>query len=129
VANNPSDVEMSDIEGDGDGYPDESDAFPENPAEWADTDGDHIGDNADADDDSDGWPDEKEKQAGTGIGNSSDFPVDFNNDSEPDYLDDDIDGDGYGNELELTQGANPEDNTSMPADMARGLVPPPPPGR
>ena len=33
---------------DGDGYGDNSDAFPNDPTEWADSDGDGIGDNADS---------------------------------------------------------------------------------
>ena len=39
---------------DGDGIPDDEDAFPNDPTEWRDSDGDGIGDNADNDDDNDG---------------------------------------------------------------------------
>ncbi len=39
---------------DGDGVPDDKDAFPDDPLEWKDSDGDGIGDNADSDDDNDG---------------------------------------------------------------------------
>jgi len=39
---------------DGDGIPDNQDAFPDDPEEWRDSDGDGIGDNADSDDDNDG---------------------------------------------------------------------------
>ena len=39
---------------DGDGVPNDEDAFPHDPSEWIDTDGDGIGDNADTDDDNDG---------------------------------------------------------------------------
>jgi len=39
---------------DGDGVPDDKDAFPDDPNEWRDSDGDGIGDNADSDDDNDG---------------------------------------------------------------------------
>ncbi len=39
---------------DHDGIPDDRDAFPDDPLEWADNDGDGIGDNADNDDDNDG---------------------------------------------------------------------------
>ena len=42
---------------DGDGVPDGEDAFPNDPAEWDDTDDDGIGNNADTDDDGDGIPD------------------------------------------------------------------------
>jgi len=45
---------------DGDGIPDDEDAFPNDPNEWLDTDGDGIGDNEDTDDDGDGIPDEDE---------------------------------------------------------------------
>ncbi len=54
---------------DGDGVPNAGsipwDAFPHDPKEWRDTDGDGIGDNADPDDDGDGYSDEEEKAAGT----------------------------------------------------------------
>ena len=39
---------------DGDGVPDNEDAFPDDPKEWKDSDGDGIGDNEDNDDDNDG---------------------------------------------------------------------------
>ena len=42
---------------DGDFRPDAIDAFPNDPDEWLDTDGDRIGDNADLDDDNDDMPD------------------------------------------------------------------------
>ncbi|MCH2170734.1 hypothetical protein MK489_08105 [Myxococcota bacterium] len=42
---------------DGDRVADASDVFPDNPREWADNDGDGIGDNSDLDDDEDGLPD------------------------------------------------------------------------
>ena len=42
---------------DGDGTPDEEDAFPNDPNEWLDTDGDTIGNNADTDDDNDSYLD------------------------------------------------------------------------
>jgi cytochrome c peroxidase len=45
-------------DGDGDLVPDVIDAFPADPTEWGDFDGDGIGDNADPDDDNDGIPDE-----------------------------------------------------------------------
>jgi chitinase len=49
---------------DGDGVPDYQDAFPSNPAETVDTDGDGIGNNADKDDDGDQMPDTWENQYG-----------------------------------------------------------------
>jgi len=54
---------------DGDGVPTADavpwDAFPLDPKEWRDTDGDGIGDNADTDDDGDGYSDQEERQAAT----------------------------------------------------------------
>jgi hypothetical protein len=54
---------------DGDGVPNASaipwDAFPRDPREWRDTDGDGTGDNADLDDDGDGWTDTEERKAST----------------------------------------------------------------
>lgn len=50
------------------------DAFPRDPNEWLDTDGDGIGDNADGDDDGDGYSDEEEKRAGTDPLNALSFP-------------------------------------------------------
>ena len=44
-------------DGDGDKVPDVIDAFPIDPTEWVDSDGDGIGNNADPDDDNDGIPD------------------------------------------------------------------------
>jgi len=57
------------LDWDGDGVPTSGaipwDAFPRDPKEWRDTDGDGIGDNADPDDDGDGFTDEEELHAGT----------------------------------------------------------------
>jgi hypothetical protein len=50
-------VQTADADSDGDGRMDSVDAFPADPGEWQDTDGDHIGNNADMDDDGDGVPD------------------------------------------------------------------------
>jgi hypothetical protein len=50
---------------DGDGIDDSQDAFPNDPNEWLDTDGDGIGNNADPDDDNDGYADVEEAWAGT----------------------------------------------------------------
>jgi len=51
------------------------DAFPLDPKEWRNTDGDGIGDNADADDDGDGWSDREEKRAGTDPLDRLSFPL------------------------------------------------------
>lgn len=46
------------VDTDGDGVPDDEDAFPNDPNEQVDTDGDGTGDNADTDDDNDGLADQ-----------------------------------------------------------------------
>ena len=75
--NGIADHEERDI--DGDGVPRSRavpwDAFPFNPKEWRDTDGDGIGDNADEDDDGDGFTDAEERRAGTDPLDKLSFPV------------------------------------------------------
>ena len=51
------------------------DAFPNDPKEWKDTDGDGIGDNADTDKDGDGWSDQEEIKAGTDPLRKESFPL------------------------------------------------------
>jgi cytochrome c peroxidase len=65
---------------DGDGVADEHDAFPNNPAEWLDTDNDGIGNHADTDDDGDGMPDDWELKYGFNPLDPSDATTDFDND-------------------------------------------------
>jgi len=64
---------------DGDGVPTAKaipwDAFPLDPREWRDTDGDALGDNVDSDDDGDGWLDTEEVDAGTDSLDPLSFPV------------------------------------------------------
>lgn len=57
--------DVCDDDDDNDGRPDNTDAFPFDPAEQLDTDGDGIGNNADPDDDNDGVSDVDEIAAGT----------------------------------------------------------------
>jgi hypothetical protein len=84
----------------GDNVIDLDDAFPLNPLESVDSDGDGIGDNSDPDDDNDGWLDAQEvacANAGGG-GNkdsASDMPFDLDGDGICDAVDPDDDGDGY----------------------------------
>jgi chitinase len=78
---------------DGDGVPDDQDAFPSNPAETTDTDGDGIGNNADPDDDNDRMPDAWELQYGF--------------DPLKDDASEDSDGDGLSNLDEYYAGSNP----------------------
>jgi hypothetical protein len=77
---------------DGDGTPDDEDAFPDDAKEWADTDGDGTGDNSDDDIDGDGIPNGEDA-----------FPKDpkewkdLDNDGIGDNSDPDRDNDGYEN--------------------------------
>ncbi|WP_205859070.1 thrombospondin type 3 repeat-containing protein, partial [Pleionea sediminis] len=89
-------VVLGNVDSDGDGYPDDQDAFPNDPNEWSDLDGDGIGDNSDPDRD------------GDGVDNSNDvFPNDPNEwsdidgDGIGDNADPDRDGDGVDNDLDV----------------------------
>ncbi len=76
------------VDTDGDGVPDDDDAFPNDPTEWSDSDGDGVGDNADAFPND---PDETADSDGDGVGDNGDaFPAD-----PTEWLD--TDGDGTGN--------------------------------
>ena len=81
---------------DGDGVPNDQDAFPEDDSETTDTDGDGTGNNADADDDNDGVidanddfqldPEEQTDTDGDGTGNNAD--TDDDGDGVEDIADD-----------------------------------------
>ncbi|MCO7226022.1 NosD domain-containing protein [Pleionea sp. CnH1-48] len=105
---------LSQIDTDNDGVVDSLDAFPNDPNEWLDTDGDGIGNNTDTDDDNDTVLDvddafplnplESVDTDGDGTGNNAD--TDDDNDNVPDNDDDfpldpsehvDTDQDGIGN--------------------------------
>jgi len=100
------DVRIIDIGGpidcDGDGVPDSEDAFPNDPTEWDDTDGDGIGNNADTDDDGDGIPDDYEIANGLDPLNAAD-------------ANEDADGDGFTNLEEFEAGTDPQDAADFPA--------------
>ena len=102
---------VEDDDDDNDGYLDVNDAFPLDASEWADNDGDGIGDNADADDDNDGVDD-----------SADDFPLDPNEDTDTDgdgignNADDDDDGDSYSDSLENDCGSDPLSSSSIPTD-------------
>jgi parallel beta-helix repeat protein len=101
------------VDTDGDGVPDELDAFPNDPSEWKDSDGDGHGDNSDVfpfnpdewlDTDSDGYgdnsdafptdPQEWMDSDKDGLGDNSDvFPTDFPTDPL-EWMDSDGDGQG-----------------------------------
>ena len=121
---------------DGDGVPDHQDAFPNDPNESADADGDGTGDNADLDDDNDTVPDlddafplnpsESVDTDNDGIGNNAD--TDDDNDGMPDTFenasgldplenadaDGDADGDGFSNLVEYRRRSDPNDFNSTP---------------
>jgi len=82
------------LDSDGDGYLDTNDAFPSDPTEWLDTDGDLMGNNTDLDDDNDGMPDDYELTYGFDPLNSADASLDS-------------DGDGINNLDEFLQGSDP----------------------
>lgn len=93
----PDDV---DDDRDGDGYPNNQDAFPDDPEEWADLDGDGTGDNSDTDVDGDGISNEDEMALGTDPTDPTSTPPDVDGDGIPDLLDDDRDGDGHNNDVD-----------------------------
>ena len=93
---------MTDNDLDGDGFICD-DAFPNDPGEWLDTDGDGLGNNADEDDDNDGMPDLWEKQFGLDP---------LSNDAGKDK-----DGDGASNLTEYRRGTDPADITSVPQNV------------
>lgn len=83
----------STVDSDNDGVPDDQDAFPSDPTEWLDTDGDGIGNNKDTDDDGDQIPDFWEIQYGLN-------PLDKTD------ADKDPDGDGKSNLDEYLNGTH-----------------------
>lgn len=83
---------------DKDGYPDDIDAFPTDPNEWSDLDGDGLGDNSDPDKDGDGISNDYEGQVGTDPNDPASKPADLDGDGIPDSLDTDVDGDGHNND-------------------------------
>jgi hypothetical protein len=118
-----------DPDDDNDGFPDEIDAFPFDPSEWADTDGDGVGDNADAFPND---PTETTDSDNDGVGDNSDaFPNDSTEtaDSDGDGVGDnsdalpndptetvDTDGDGIGNN------ADPDDDNDGLSDAEEQLA-------
>ena len=92
------------IDSDGDGVPDEDDAFPNDPNESVDTDGDGIGNNADTDDDNDGIPDDYEIANGLDPLNPADAAAD-------------ADGDGFTNLEEFLAGTDPQDAADFPRQV------------
>jgi hypothetical protein len=83
---------------DGDGVPNDEDAFPDDSSEWEDNDQDGIGNNADEDDDNDGLIDENEINL-----------------YQTDPINPDSDGDGYSDGEEISSGTDPLDFYSVPS--------------
>ena len=133
---------IGDTDSDDDGVDDGADAFPNDPNESSDLDGDGIGDNADTDRDGDGVnndqdafpndPNESSDLDGDGIGDNSDLDRDgdgVNNDEDafPNNPNEtaDLDGDGIGNNSDLDRdgdGVN-NDEDFYPDDPARSQDP------
>ena len=87
-----ADVRSSKPDSDGDGFVDAADAFPNDPGDWADLDGDGIGDNADPDADGDG-----RANADDAFPHDADEWADLDGDGLGDNADPDRDGDGVDN--------------------------------
>lgn len=125
-----------DLDDDNDKVPDDKDAFPLEPEEWADADGDLIGDNLDADwDPADGIGDDHNGNGapdcaemdidGDGVPRANVAPwdafpfdakewSDMDGDGIGDNSDPDIDGDGFTNGEEKKAGTAPSNQLSFP---------------
>lgn len=89
------------VDSDGDGVPDEEDAFPNDPNESVDTDGDGTGNNADTDDDGDTIPDDYELLNALDPLDAADAGLDADND-------------GFSNLEEFEAGTDPQDAADFP---------------
>lgn len=98
------------LDSDSDGVEDIYDAFPNDPNEQYDTDGDGIGNNADTDDDNDGMPDTFEQRYGLN-------PLDNNDANE------DPDSDGFSNLEEYLAGSSPVNARSTPDNPQVVIIP------
>lgn len=106
------------IDRDNDGIPDAEDAFPDDPTEWADLDGDGIGDNSDPDRDGDSISNDYENQIGTNPDDPASVPPDQDADGIPDSLDDDRDGDGIDN----IHDSYPDDSARVQLSTVQNLM-------
>ena len=106
----------TDTDSDGDGFIDSEDAFPSDPLEWVDTDGDSIGNNSDTDDDSDGFSDVVEIINGSDPLDINSIPIDIDGDGLLNPFDLDDDGDGFSDIIEDIVGTSPIDNNDFPPD-------------
>ncbi|MDA7736533.1 gliding motility-associated C-terminal domain-containing protein [Flavobacteriaceae bacterium] len=110
------------LDRDGDGYPNNLDAFPDDPNEWSDLDNDGIGDNSDTDIDGDGFSNLDEGTCFTDALDPFDVPGDFDNDGIPNCIDEDDDNDLYSDEDEISCGSNPFDLQDKPLDTDSDLL-------
>jgi len=94
----PNDENSPVVDSDNDGHNDDVDAFPTDPTEWSDADGDDVGDNGDNCE---------------AIANTD--QADLDNDGIGNVCDDDRDGDGITNDDEVANGTNP-DNADTDGD-------------
>lgn len=111
---------ITETDTDGDGFPDDEDAFPNDPSETTDTDGDGVGDNADA------FPidaSETTDSDADGVGDNADaFPNDPSETADTDgdgignNADNDDDGDGYSDSDELEAGTDSLSPESFPSE-------------
>ncbi|MCZ0941866.1 MAG: leucine-rich repeat domain-containing protein [Gammaproteobacteria bacterium] len=84
------------LDSDGDGFVDAADAFPQNPNDWTDFDGDGLGDNEDPDKDGDGVANPEDL-----FSLDPDEWADLDGDGLGDNTDPDVDGDGVANADDL----------------------------
>jgi len=122
LVNPPNDENNAPLDTDQDGVIDLEDAFPLDPAEWADNDQDGIGNNADPDDDNDGFFDDIERLAGTDPLDFLSKPMDTDQDGIINLLDLDDDNDGFEDTLELEVGTDPLDVNNFPLDTDQDLI-------
>ena len=87
------------------------DAFPLDPTEQIDTDGDSIGNEADPDNDNDGVLDEDDD-----FPNDASETLDTDGDGLGNNIDPDDDNDGYSDVIELQEGTDPLNPNEYPAD-------------
>ena len=106
------DVIANDTDDDGDGCLDSSDAFPLDPSECSDNDGDGLGDNADPDDDNDGILDTIDNCLYTPNADQLDTDADGTGNA----CDSDDDNDGFSDADEITCGTDPLLASSKPLD-------------
>ena len=119
-------VNISDDDDDNDGVSDAEDRFPFDPFEWADNDGDGIGNNADTDDDNDGFADDDDfcplnftfpgsnvDDDGDGFGNDCDAFIEDSAewlDTDTDFIGNNADTDDDGDNI-------PDDQDAFPLDF------------